>query len=105
MRATSPLWALFLLLAAGASLPSRAEAQPPAPADKSELRVFRLKHLSAVEASRILGELLGEQVGRKGRMRITADERTNSLFATGEAADLAKVEALLQKLDIEGDAR
>lgn len=104
MRAPSPFWALFLLLAAGGPLPSRAEAQPPAPADKTELQVFRLKYLPATEASRMLRELLGEQVGPKGRLRMAADERTNSLVATGGAADLARVEGLLQKLDTE-DAR
>jgi type II secretory pathway component GspD/PulD (secretin) len=105
MRPPRPIWVLSLLLAAGGPLPPRAEAQPPAPAAKAELRVFRLKYVPAAEASRMLRELLGDQLGPKGRLRMTAAGRANSLLVLGDAADLDRVAGLLQKIDTEGDAR
>ncbi len=68
--------------------------------DKAEHRIFRLKYIPATEASRILRQLFGSRSG----LSIAVDERTNSLVLSGGMAQLVQVEAILNKIDVEGSA-
>jgi type II secretory pathway component GspD/PulD (secretin) len=88
------------------------EAAPPqsrgpaaAAADKAEQRTFRLKYIAASDASRILRELFGDEIGRKAATRMSVDERTNTVIVSGGAARLDRVEAILQKIDTEGASK
>jgi hypothetical protein len=95
-----------LLLTQGAS-PARVDA-PQKPggqaAEKVVLRVFRLGHAPASAVARVVRELLGDAAGAKGGLRITVHEGTNSLLMLGSPARLAEVEAILTKVDVEGQS-
>jgi hypothetical protein len=95
-------WAWLALLAGQA-----AGQQPPTPtggADKTETGVFRLKNMKASEAAALLREVLREQAGPKGTVSLGVDDRRNGVVVSGSAADVAKVRALLEKLDVPGEA-
>jgi RNA polymerase sigma factor (sigma-70 family) len=62
----------------------------------TELRIFRLEHSSAAEAAKVLQEAFGSS-----RARIVSDDRSNSLFLTADATDLAVAERILRYLDSE----
>ncbi len=63
---------------------------------QAELKVYQLKHSTAVNTAKVL-----TAVFREKSLRISADERTNSVIVQGLPAQLAAIEALLQKLDEE----
>jgi hypothetical protein len=112
-------WAVPLLTLAGglglltkglyAQEPQKPEVQKPAPAtEKSDYQIFRLKNVTAAELSRVLAELFARgSLGPGGRtppltsIRLTSDERTNSLIVSAPAADMALIERLIKALDIE----
>jgi len=75
-------------------------AEPPlaaqrAPAAATELRMFRLKHASAADMERLVFKLF--QAG--GGLRLASEGRTNTLVVSGPAAELAEIEAVLNRLD------
>jgi type II secretory pathway component GspD/PulD (secretin) len=94
-------WALLVLL------PGEAAArQPPArAADQTETHVFRLKYITATEAARILRDILGSDIGPKGSLRLSVDERTNAVIVAGEPGKTIRVAAILQRIDVEGTPR
>ena len=79
--------------------------QPVAP--ETQLRVFPLKHLPAIDAERTVRSLFTQRPGyspdpRTGlgtRVLVIADFRTNSLIVQASSRDLEEVAALLEKLD------
>jgi len=70
------------------------------PEARTEIKIFKLKHAEAVQMARLLSELLGQQ---KGRLRLAADPRTNSLVVDGNANDLGRIEAIVAALDVPVD--
>lgn len=60
-----------------------------------------LRYASAVDAARLIGELLGAEVGG---VRVTADERSNTVLIRGEASDIAQARSIAQSLDRPGGA-
>jgi hypothetical protein len=62
--------------------------------DDTRIKVFQLRNMKAIEAERIIRTLLGQQL-----QSIAADERTNSLIASGQEVNLTVVYALLTRLD------
>jgi hypothetical protein len=102
------VWPLLFLLAGWCLLPAQAAEPPPgATAGRSgpDFHTYRLRHTSAGEAARVLNELFNSPNGREGRARIVADPRTNSLLVVAAPADLVTVEALLNKIDVEGSEK
>jgi type II secretory pathway component GspD/PulD (secretin) len=89
-----------VLSAAESAGPTRGKAAREQ-ADKVENRIFRLKHVVATDAARILRELFGSRRG----LSTAVDERTNSLIISGGKVDLQQIEAILMKIDVEGSAR
>jgi type II secretory pathway component GspD/PulD (secretin) len=99
-----PVWGWALLL--GIAPAPAAAAQPPGrAAEQTDTHVFRLKYVTAMEAARILRDLLGNEIGPKGGLRLSVDERTNSLIVAGEPNKTMRVAAVLQRIDVEGDPR
>jgi hypothetical protein len=77
----------------------------PAAIDKIEPRIYPLKYVQASQAARTLRDLLGDAVGPKAGIRISVDERANSLVViAGAAVNQNRVESILRALDI-ADAR
>jgi len=85
--------------------------QPVAPS--TQLKVFRLKHVSAIDAERQLqtfygGQTSGQQsqgsaarVGLGPRIRVIADYRSNSVIVNASPRDLAEVKLFLERIDVE----
>jgi hypothetical protein len=88
----------------------RAEAAAPAAqpearreARPDEYRIYRLKSASAVELAQTLQKLFQ---GRDDKaVRVVADPNTNSLLTAGTAEQQDTVKALIEQLDMPGDAR
>ncbi|TWU18470.1 secretin N-terminal domain-containing protein [Allorhodopirellula heiligendammensis] len=76
--------------------------------DTDKLRVFRLKHASALDVETSIREFFTNQPGedsdqRPGlgvRVRVRADQRTNSLVVAASPRDLAEVTRLVDELDV-----
>lgn len=72
-------------------------------ADTSTLMIVQLKEAWVEDMVALLEKLAPEQIGKgaKGpnRVRVVASERTNSLVFKGEPSTLAKMKALVEKLD------
>lgn len=86
-----------------------------APEAVAELKVFTIENGDAVTLAEMLRELFGEpgsqggdQGGSEGQelyeLRLSVDERTNSIIAAGSAEEMIAVEAILRTLDT-SDAR
>jgi hypothetical protein len=69
---------------------------------KIDFRVYRMRHANAVEVARMLDELM--RTGRSDSLRVVADPHTNSLLLKGPAQAQFDVEAILQHLDLPGEA-
>lgn len=77
------------------------KALDAAPAEKpkvivkplDEIKVFTLKNASASQSLNVINNLVGAGV------QVTADDRTNSLIATGPKKELEMLEALLIRMD------
>ena len=77
--------------------------------ESDRLRVFRLKHASAIDAETVIREFFTSQPGgdsepRPGlgaRVRISADYRTNSLIIGASPRDMAEVTRLIEELDVQ----
>jgi type II secretory pathway component GspD/PulD (secretin) len=97
-----------LLIVAGWCPPAAAAEPPPAAAaDRAQpdYHVYRLRHASAADAARTLEELFNGSNRRAARARIVAEPVTNSLIVSATPADLATIEALLTKIDVEEAAK
>jgi hypothetical protein len=70
-------------------------------APRQAVKVIRLKH---AKATSLLG-LLQELYGQKEHLRMASDDRTNSLVLVGAATPLVEVVALIEQLDVPGDAK
>jgi hypothetical protein len=87
----------------GRSLPGEPKAEAPQPEAKAEakaeaeFRVFRLKHLQAVDVAVILDKLLGEK-GSKD-LRLVAEPASNALLARGSSLQLKTVQVLIERLE------
>lgn len=85
--------------------------QPVAPS--TQLKVFRLKHVSAIDAERQLqtfygGQTTGQQsqgssarIGLAPRIRVIADYRSNSVIVNASPRDLAEIKLFLERIDVE----
>lgn len=82
-------------------------------APETQLRVFPLKFLPAVDAERTVrsfftvrpGQIFDERTGLGTRVSAIADFRSNSLIVQASPRDLEEVAKLLEQIDIEGSAR
>ena len=79
--------------------------KPAAPA--SQFKVFRLKHVSALDAETTISEFFVSREGdgepRTGlgiQVQVLADYRSNSLIVQASPRDLAEVERLIENIDI-----
>jgi hypothetical protein len=70
--------------------PAAAGADRPA----DVLKMFSLQNAKAAELAKVVGKIFDRRP-----LRITADERTNSLLASGTPGELAEVEAVVTRLD------
>jgi hypothetical protein len=105
---------LWSLLAAGLVAllphgPALAQKKPPEPGRVEkpatpELKVFRLRNASANEVVSKVSRIFTPAGPGGVAVRLSADERTNSLIAFGTPADLARIIDLLREIDVPGDA-
>ena len=93
--AMRPISILFLLLAA-CSTPATQPA-PDAPKPVGSFQVIPLQYASADELSSTLSALLSHDPD----VRVMQDRRTNSLLVMAGPEDMAKIEALVHRLDVE----
>jgi type II secretion system protein D len=70
----------------------------PVAAD-SRFRVFRLKHAPAVSVVSTITQFFASRQGLEPRIQSVADQRSNSVIASGAPRDLDEVERLVQSLD------
>jgi hypothetical protein len=101
MNASSPFSLTKGLLAIAAALlllNSSSLAQQPETAP----HVLRLQNVTAAQALRLVEELMGQGAGPKAKLRIAADERTNSLVIVGQPLDVMAVTKLIEKIDVPG---
>jgi len=61
---------------------------------KQEIKVFKLQHINALEAQKIVKDLFGNDMAA-----ISADQRTNTLVVRGQPAQLFEIEKTLMKMD------
>lgn len=64
-----------------------------------EVEVFRLKHAVAATMVEQLEEFYEEQVGLGTRIRVSADQRTNSVVVQARPRDLSEIAEFLRKID------
>jgi len=69
--------------------------------EKEATNVIRLKHAKAAPLLSLLQELYGQ----KEHFRMACDDRTNSLVLVGGETLLVEVVALIEQLDVPGDAK
>lgn len=88
---------------------STAASRNAQPERDTRLLVRRLAHADALEIARVLDSLYGgpapAQAGPQGSvpgtvLRWSADVRTNSVLVKGRSADVADIEALIERLDV-----
>ena len=92
----------ILILASGRAMPSVLELaetldQPIDPLH--EVQVFRLKHAVASNVVTMLEGMFEEQVGASVRLRVAADERTNSLIVQAKPNDLMQIAEVIRGVD------
>lgn len=76
--------------------------------ESDRLRVFRLKHASALDVAEGIREFFTSQPGENSdprpglgiRVRVTADQRTNSLVIAASPRDLVEVTRMVEELDV-----
>ena len=71
---------------------------------ETQLEVFRLKHAAASVVETTITEFLDNRGGLGADVKVTADNRTNSLLVNAAPRDLAEVRLLIQQLDVESGA-
>jgi Bacterial type II/III secretion system short domain len=98
-------YALVLGAVASVSGFLAADDKPQQPAEgeaaktTDDFTVLPLKKMSALEAAKVVQDLLG--TGSSKRMRVIADNRTNSLLVSGSVRDAALVNRLIELLDVD----
>lgn len=73
-----------------------------APQQTDGTRVFQLNSVSAAEMAKIVTEAMASfrpGGGRRSRVSVSADERSNSLVVTGDRHDINDVAVIIEKLD------
>jgi len=71
------------------------------PSDPSKLlRVFALRHMSAVDAEERLTRLFADPTGLGTRLRIVSDYRSNTLVVEASPRDLDEVATILKGMDV-----
>jgi type II secretory pathway component GspD/PulD (secretin) len=87
---------ILLLVLASCTSPA-SKATPEAPKHAETVQVIPLQYSNAAELANTLNALFG----RNPEVRVLADARTNSLLVAAGAADVAKIEDLVRRLDVE----
>ncbi|MEZ6126283.1 MAG: secretin N-terminal domain-containing protein, partial [Planctomycetaceae bacterium] len=87
--------------AEGPSAATTTPVRPVAAATANDTRVFDLKFIQAEAAAKIIEQLYIDNPGGHDSLavRLTVNDRTNSLIVRGDTAVIAEIEALLRKLD------
>ncbi|HXG08724.1 MAG TPA: secretin N-terminal domain-containing protein [Gemmataceae bacterium] len=80
------------------ALKERAGQPDAPPAERAQIKVYTLKKADAIRMTRIIQELFDG--GQRARLRVVADERTNSVIAVGHPNDLEVIEAIINRLDL-----
>ncbi len=72
-----------------------------APTQSDGTRVFQLNSVTATEMARIVSDAMTtyRDGGRRTRVRVAPDDRSNSLVVTGDRHDLQDVQVIIEKLD------
>jgi hypothetical protein len=81
------------IAALNAQLAKQEQEHEEQPIDNAQLRIFRLKYLSAQDASFTVREIVS------GPLRVSVDHRANALVVAGDEKSLQVIESLLQALD------
>ncbi|QDU96843.1 secretin N-terminal domain-containing protein [Lignipirellula cremea] len=76
--------------------------QPVPPS--TQLRVFRLKHMSSVDAQTQITTFYEERTVLGARVRAVADYRGNALIVQASPRDMLEIEHLLARIDVEDSA-
>lgn len=66
---------------------------------QTQMKIFALKHASASQLENTVDQFLNDRGGLGPDVRITADDRTNSLIVNAAPRDLLEVEKLIERLD------
>lgn len=69
--------------------------------EKTKLLVMRLSHGQAKNIITQMQELLKEDIAKDPRVKVTADERTNSIVAEASPVILTKIKDVVERLDLE----
>src|SRR4051794_10797273 len=96
-----PLLAVIGLLPFDARADEPPKGTTPAPLAKPELTVIRCKYVKAKDVVHVVSLLKDPRVA--SRLRLTVDERTNSVIVTGTPDDLALVTELVKRTDVPQD--
>jgi type II secretion system protein D len=72
-----------------------------APTQTDGTRVFQLNSVTATEMARIVSDAMTtyRDGGRRTRVRVAPDDRSNNLVVTGDRHDLQDVQVIIEKLD------
>ena len=71
--------------------------QPVAP--DTEFRLFRLRHMAALDAVQTITDFYEERGGLGPRVRVVSDYRTNSVVVQAGPRDIVEIERLLERMD------
>ena len=73
-----------------------------APQQSDGTRVFQLRSMTATEMARIVSDAMTtfRDGGRRTRVRVAPDDRSNSLVVTGDRHDLQDVQVIIDKLKV-----
>ncbi|MEB3329267.1 MAG: secretin N-terminal domain-containing protein [Candidatus Sericytochromatia bacterium] len=82
----------------GTSLLIANEEQLRAKIDSSQAATFRLNNAKATDVMRILMGVLEQK--SQGKVKVVADERTNSLVVSGTGEDLTKIRNAIRAIDV-----
>lgn len=71
---------------------------------ESQIRVYRLRHAPAATARQTLEQAFPAPQGLAPRVEVTVDTRTNALIVRASPSDLAEVDLLVRRLDLDRSA-
>jgi general secretion pathway protein D len=71
---------------------------------ESQIRVYRLRHAPAATARQTLEQAFPVPQGLAPRVEVTVDTRTNALIVRASPSDLAEVDLLIRRLDLDHSA-
>src|ERR1700744_2611885 len=77
----------------------RPKSVDPSAASNATIKVFQLENLDPTRAQNILWKVFGSGDKETGPTRFAVDQASRSVIAVGEHDALARVEALLVRLD------